>query len=86
LGDPSLRVDARYVFDAWNRNIAVLVNRSREDDLADIIPQTRFELQALLAIEQQITSQTRPIFAKALVSGIVPHGFEPVLMEKTLSR
>jgi hypothetical protein len=55
-----------------------LVNKSREDNLADIIPQARFELQAPLAIEQQIPRQSRPILAEALISGIVPHSFEPV--------
>ena len=55
-----------------------LVSKSRKYNLTNIIPQTRFELQTPLSIEQQIPSQPRPIFTKALISEIVAHGFEPV--------
>jgi hypothetical protein len=34
-----------------------LIGKSREDNLADIIPHVRFELQTPLAIKQQILSQ-----------------------------
>jgi hypothetical protein len=51
---------------------------STSDDLADITLKFRLELQATLAIEQQILRQPCPILPEPLVQLIVTHSFEPI--------
>jgi hypothetical protein len=66
------------VYDDIETTNLCLIKPVRENTLANSILQARFKLQTPLAVEQQVLSQSRPIFTKALISGIVPHGFEPV--------
>ena len=46
--------------------------------LADVEPEVRLKLERALAIEQQVTRQTREVIAEALVERIISHSLEPI--------
>jgi hypothetical protein len=57
---------------------ADLINERGYDNLPNITPQFGLELQAALAIKQQIFRKPGPIFPEAFVSRIFAHGLEPI--------
>ena len=57
---------------------ADLINERGYDNLPNITPQFRFELQAALAINQQVFGKPGPILPEALISQIFVHGREPL--------
>jgi len=66
------------VFNAGDGDVADLVNERGYDDFPDITPQIGLELQASLAIAQQILGEPSPVLPEALISQIFAHSLEPI--------
>jgi len=55
-----------------------LTSQPWQNHLPNILPQIWLELQAPLAIKQQIPRQPRPILPESFICGVLAHPFEPV--------
>ena len=66
------------VLDARDGNITNVVNNAWEDRLANVVPQSRLELEASLTVEEQVFGETSPVLTKAFIERIVAHSTEEV--------
>lgn len=55
------------IFDARNGNVSNLLDKRRNNNLANVIPQVSFELERSFAIKEQIPGQASPVFAESLI-------------------
>jgi len=65
------------VLDARDGDISNLFNDLRQDNLADVVPELRFELETAFAVKEQVFGKAGPILSKALIQRIVTHSSEP---------
>ena len=52
------------VLDARDGDVSDLVDNARQDNLADVQPELRLELETTLAIEEKVLRQACPVLAK----------------------
>lgn len=55
-----------------------LLHDRRQDNLANVHPEVRLELERALRVEEQVARESRKVVAEALVERVVAHGLEPV--------
>ena len=63
--------------DTWAEGTNLLHER-RKDDLANVEPEVRLELERALRVEEQVAGKTRKVVAEALVDRVIAHSLEPV--------
>jgi hypothetical protein len=55
------------VLDARDGDISDLLNESRHNDAADVVPEFGLELERTLRVEEKVLSESSPVVAEALV-------------------
>ena len=66
------------VLNAGDGDVTNLTDDCRQNDLADVVPKMRFELERAFAIEEEVLCETSPVFTESLVQRVFTHLLEPV--------